>query len=52
MNREGIKAVRRREDGEKESVAAGGLLVVMGGLGWWICVSLARRLCRFSRMGG
>lgn len=51
MNREGIKAVRRREDGEKESVATGGLLV-MGGLGWWICVSLARRLCRFSRMGG
>lgn len=50
MNREGIKVVRRREDGEKET-ATGGLLV-MGGLGWWICVSLARRLCRFSRMGG
>lgn len=51
MNREGIKVVRRREDGEKEIDATGGLLVI-GGLGWWICVSLARRLCRFSRMGG
>jgi hypothetical protein len=51
MNREGIKVVTRREDGEKETDAIGGL-AVMGGLGWWTWESLVRRLGRFSRLGG
>lgn len=51
MNREGIKAVRRREAAGKETAGDGGL-VVTGSLGRWFCESFVRGLDGLSVVGG